>query len=104
MTSPINSANFTAPTARDARESDNRQAASSEADQTTATPPRDDSVTLSGRAAEAPTVDSRIQSKSDAQATLDRFKQLLSENPASGIAAHGNIDAKSAAGALSLAA
>jgi len=103
MTGPINNANFTTPTTRDTRQPDNRQGTSAKAEQKAAAPARDDSVTLTSRPAAA-SADTRIQTSEDARATLERFKQQLAENPAAAVAAHSNIDAQSAAGALSLAA
>jgi hypothetical protein len=103
MTSPVNNANFTSPATRDTRQVDNRQGAGAQAEQSPVAPPRDDSVTLTRRPA-APAAETRIQSSEDARATLERVKQQLADNPALAVAAHGNIDPQSAAGALRLAA
>lgn len=101
MTAPVNNANFTTPAAPGNRQGSPRADGDATAAQARAT--RDDSLTLASRPTE-PAADSGIASSDTARATLERLKQLLADDPAGALRAHGNIDPQSAAGTLSLAA
>lgn len=103
MTGPVNNANFTTPVTRDSRQTEARPDTGETTEQAATGATRPDSLSLSSRAAE-PAADTGIQSSDGARATLERLKQLLMDNPAGAVTAHGNIDPQSAAGALRVAA
>lgn len=103
MTVPVNNANFTSPTAPETRQGGKRPDSAPRDAAPTAAASSDDRVKLSSRPAEPP-ADSGIATTEGARASLERLKQLLGDNPAGAVRAHGHIDPQSAASALSLAA
>lgn len=111
MTAPINNANFTSPITTDPSKGRERaergevqsgEVESTEREHRTPAATGADSVQVTARTEPAP--DRGINTLDQALQSLARTRQLLTEQPAAAVAAHGNLDPASVAGSLHQAA